>query len=146
MELFNIDGKLIFKDESQTTKETTINALKNKADLSEADLSRANLSGAYLSGADLSRAYLSGADLSRAYLSIFSKWNISYSIDEYGCINVRIGCKEKTIKYWDFFFSDKDNTEFETERNSKEWNTIKNHYLAIRLFLQLEGKIKDDTK
>jgi len=44
------------------------------ADLSGADLSRANLSGAdlsraYLSGADLSRADLSGANLSRAYLS-----------------------------------------------------------------------------
>ena len=49
-------------------------AIKERANLSRADLSRAylngaNLSRAYLSGANLSRAYLSGADLSRADLS-----------------------------------------------------------------------------
>ena len=44
-------------------------AVKNRADLSGANLSRADLSGAYLSRADLSGANLSGADLSGANLS-----------------------------------------------------------------------------
>jgi len=44
-------------------------ALKNKVDLSRADLSGADLSEADLSGADLIRANLSGADFSRADLS-----------------------------------------------------------------------------
>ena len=44
-------------------------AIKNKVNLSGANLSDADLSRAYLSGADLSRADLSGAHLSRADLS-----------------------------------------------------------------------------
>ena len=44
-------------------------AYLSEANLSRAYLSEANLSGAYLSGANLSRANLSRADLSGAYLS-----------------------------------------------------------------------------
>jgi hypothetical protein len=70
---------IIFEDDKQTTRETVINALSSRAnlsganlsgaDLSGADLSRANLSGANLSGANLSGADLSGANLSGANLS-----------------------------------------------------------------------------
>ena len=58
-----------FTSENATIKDALLDAIKNKADLSRADLSGADLSRAYLSGAYLSGAYLSGADLSRAYLS-----------------------------------------------------------------------------
>jgi len=63
-------GSVIFEYESENNeiKTTVKEAVKSRADLSGADLSRANLSGADLSGANLYRADLSGADLSGAYL------------------------------------------------------------------------------
>ena len=68
-------GETIYtSNTAKTMKDCVVEAVKNKADLSEAylsgaDLSRANLSGANLSGAYLSGACLSGACLSRACLS-----------------------------------------------------------------------------
>ena len=71
--------QVIFSDESGTIKEALLNAIKEGANLSEADLSWVDLSGADLSGtnlswvnlseANLSRVNLSGADLSRVNLS-----------------------------------------------------------------------------
>ena len=78
-------GDILFEyeKENNTIKDTLLEAIKNGADLSGADLrgadlseaylSEANLRGAYLSeanlrGADLSEANLRGADLSEAYL------------------------------------------------------------------------------
>jgi len=68
------NAKVIFAIEAKSLKIGVELAVRSRADLYGADLSRAYLSGAYLSGADLSRAnlsgaYLSGADLSRANLS-----------------------------------------------------------------------------
>ena len=69
-------GSILFEyeKENNTVKDTVEEAIKQGANLSEANLSEANLSGADLSeadlsGADLSRANLSGADLSEADLS-----------------------------------------------------------------------------
>jgi uncharacterized protein YjbI with pentapeptide repeats len=62
-------GDIIFESEKTTYREAVEEAVKLKANLSEADLYRANLSEANLSGADLSEANLSGADLSEASLS-----------------------------------------------------------------------------
>jgi hypothetical protein len=54
---------------SQQVRWAIAEAVKNDANLSDADLSGAYLSDAYLSDADLSGAYLRGADLSDADLS-----------------------------------------------------------------------------
>ena len=62
-------SKSIFETDAESLEFAVIAALKAKADLSGADLSRANLIEADLNGADLSRANLSGADLSGADLS-----------------------------------------------------------------------------
>jgi hypothetical protein len=69
-------GDLLFEYEKQnnTIKDTVLEAISQKLNLSGADLSKANLkwanlSGANLSGADLSKANLSGANLSGANLS-----------------------------------------------------------------------------
>ena len=69
-------GSVLFEHEkdNNTIKDTLLEALRLRAylrgaDLSRADLSGADLRGAYLSGADLRGAYLSGADLSGADLS-----------------------------------------------------------------------------
>ena len=62
-------SKSIFETDAESLEFAVIAALKAKADLSGADLSRANLIEADLNGADLSRADLSGADLSWADLS-----------------------------------------------------------------------------
>jgi hypothetical protein len=79
MEIKNIYDAVIFVSAALTIKDTLIEAIKAKTNLSSAYLRGANLSGAdlrsaNLSGADLRSAYLSsanlsGADLSGAYLS-----------------------------------------------------------------------------
>ena len=67
-------GKVRFTYEADTLKEVLVEAVKQKADLSDADLSGADLSGANLSGANLyganlRRTNLYGANLSGANLS-----------------------------------------------------------------------------
>ena len=63
-------GSLLFEWESEnnTIKETVFEALKTRANLSDANLFGANLSDADLFGADLSRANLFGANLYDANL------------------------------------------------------------------------------
>ena len=130
-------GKVIFEYESENNsiKETLLEAIKSGADLSGADLRRANLSGADLrradlSGADLRRANLSGAENKEtAYLPIFCKWT--------PCIignRIRIGCKEKTIQEWDYFFAS--NETFETSRDSEDFKQIEAVYLAYKAYFQ----------
>ena len=76
IQILSIYGGVLFEfeKENNTQRETILEAVNSRANLSGANLSRANLSGANLSGANLSVANLSGAnlygaDLSRANLS-----------------------------------------------------------------------------
>ena len=124
------------------------------ANLSSADLSHANLSSVDLSFVDLRSSNLSSADLTYAnlrhtnlkyanlssanllsaknkdlcFLPICCKWNI--------CIigeKIKIGCEEKTITEWDFWFAS--DNELETKRNSEEFKQIEAMYLAYRAYL-----------
>ena len=125
-----------------------IDADLRRANLSDADLSGADLSGADLSGADLRRAdlrradlidadlsgaNLRGADLSgaenieTAYLPIFCKWTPSIIGNK-----IKIGCKEKTIEEWDYFFSS--NETFETSRDTEQFKQIEAVYLAYKAY------------
>ena len=63
-------GKVLFEYEKEdnTVKDTLIEAVKDGADLRDADLGGAYLGGANLRGAYLRGAYLGGADLGGAYL------------------------------------------------------------------------------
>ena len=63
-----ISNEIIFEDNSNTIKDSVINAVAKGADLRDADLREADLSYAYLGGADLRGADLSYADLSDADL------------------------------------------------------------------------------
>ncbi len=71
IEIKSVFGKVLFtyENETATIKDAVNQAVKEKANLSYADLSGADLSGADLSYADLSGADLSYADLSGANLS-----------------------------------------------------------------------------
>jgi uncharacterized protein YjbI with pentapeptide repeats len=64
-----ITGSVLFSFECETIKECVVEAIKNDANLSYADLRGADLSGANLRGANLSYANLSYADLRGADLS-----------------------------------------------------------------------------
>ena len=66
IQIKSIIGETLFEleKENNTVRDTVVEAVKSRA-----NLSRADLSGAYLFGANLSRADLSGAKLSRANLS-----------------------------------------------------------------------------
>jgi hypothetical protein len=67
--LNRFNSHIVFSFEAPTRKLVVEAAIREKADLSGANLSNAHLSGANLSNAHLSGADLSGADLSGAYLS-----------------------------------------------------------------------------
>ena len=103
------------------------------ADLQGANLQGANLQGADLQGADLQGANLQGADLRGADLRgadlpIFCKW--SHSIKD-GLI--RIGCETKSISDWDAFFDSAE--QFDTPRDTPEFEQIRAVYLAYRAYL-----------
>lgn len=101
-----------------------------------------------LRGVNLTGANLEGVDLTDATLSVFSKWNVSYKLNsksfETSDLNeviIIIGCKEKTIQEWDYWFnSDK---EFETRRDTKEFKQIQGNYIAVREFLKFMVKGED---
>jgi len=69
-----LTSKIIYETEAETLKEAVEKAVKEKINLSNADLSEADLSNANLSDADLSKANLSNADLSEADLSNADLW------------------------------------------------------------------------
>jgi len=141
IEIKSIFGNVIFEftKENNTFRDTVLEAVKQKADLSSADLSSANLSYANLSSADLSYADLSYADLSSANLRsakkegskfpIYCKWDVTYSSDY---LNVNIGCKTMTIKEWDKFFKSKE--EFSTPRSHADFKLIEANYQAVKSF------------
>ena len=106
------------------------------ADLSYADLSDADLSGANLSGANLSGANLSGAKNKKtAFFPIYSKWTITFHGGK-----IKIGCKEKTIRKWDVWFSGTE--EFETKRGTEDFKRIQAHYEACKAYYKfMNGKI-----
>ena len=60
MEIKNLNGDVIYKDDSASLRETILNAYKSGADLTGADLTGADLTGADLTGAYLTGAYLGG--------------------------------------------------------------------------------------
>ena len=158
-------GNIIFTfiSENATIKEALLEAIKNKSNLSRADLLGANLSGADLSGADLSGANLSGADLlganlsranlsgadllganlSGAYLSVadlsgadfqpFCKW-ITSIVDN----KIKIGCKIKSINDWDIFFNS--DLEYETKRNSEEFKKIQAVFESYKTYINFLNK------
>jgi len=68
IEIKSIFGGVLFEFDGDSLKDAVVNAVKEKINLSGANLSGANLSGANLYGADLSGANLSGANLSGANL------------------------------------------------------------------------------
>ena len=134
-------GKILFEleKEDNSIKQTVIEAVKSRAyllgadlsraNLSRADLSVANLSGADLSGADLSGAYLSGAYLSGANLSgVKIKKAIVFTglyayvvipiISEDGKQYVKMGCYLRTVEDWDNDFWN-NNSEFPNDGSVK---------------------------
>ena len=152
-----------YEKENNTIKDTVIEAVKNganlvcanlyganlvQANLDGANLYRANLSGANLDGANLYGANLYGANLDGAnlvranlvranlngannmetsILPMFCKWSHGIKGDK-----IKIGCKLKTIEEWDLFFNSTE--EYDTPRNTKEFNQIKALYNAVKAY------------
>ena len=128
IEIKSILGLVLFEfeKESNTTKDTLVEAVMQGAylrgaDLQGADLRGSDLRGAYLQGADLWGAYLQGADLQGAYLRGAHLWGAVYGdikikkvvvfsglyhyvvmaiIAEDGTKYVRMGCFFRTLEEW----------------------------------------------
>lgn len=108
-------GETIFECGCRTLKKCLVEAVKNKVNLSYADLSNANLRGADLSNADLRGAKLWGANLSNADLSNANLWGekitkcpiyINAGLHWQVWITdkrIKIGCQIHTTKAWENF-------------------------------------------
>lgn len=64
------------------------------------------------------------------YMSL--TWRMFWDIEM--CL-VTIGCKTKSIKDWDEFFSDKCTSIYSTNRNTRKWKKIKRKYEFLRTYL-----------
>ena len=133
IEIKSVSGKVLFEleKENNTIKETLEQAIKENANLYNANLKYANLENANLRNANLENANLRNANLENAILPIFCKW--SYGIK--GDLIV-IGCKQKTIEEWDIWFNS--NEEYSTSRNTDDfkqieavYNSLKSYYLTL---------------
>ena len=60
------------------------------------------------------------------------KWRIYYDVENK---IIEIGCKRMTIKEWDKWFRSK--KEFETKRNTKEFELIRKNYLLAKYAIKL---------
>ena len=116
IKIMSIFGKLLFEYECEenSIKKTVEQAVKEKADLSFADLRSADLSFA--------------KNKEIAFLPMFCKWSVSIIGDK-----IKIGCKEITIENWDLFFESSE--EFDTKRNTEEFKQIQAMYLAYKAYL-----------
>ena len=98
--IHKITGKILFKSKKATMKETVIEAVKKKSDLSEANLWGADLSGAYLRGAHLRLANLWGAYLLGANLREADLWGAKIMEGEERSVLIAIGItiQKKEVK------------------------------------------------
>ena len=99
----------------------------------DSDGEMADLQGVNLQNADLLKANLLKANFQKAILPIFSRWYVSSILIDDKHI-VKIGCKQKSIDEWDYFFNNSDEV-FETERDTEEFKRIHSHYLAMKAYL-----------
>jgi hypothetical protein len=88
------DNSVIFEGNFDTILQAVLAALKDKKDLSRANLSEANLSGANLSEANLSGTNLSRANLSETNLS---EANLDYSVLHFSCKTLSTKFDQKHI-------------------------------------------------
>jgi hypothetical protein len=127
------------------------------ADLSHANLSganfdssrliystlyEANFRGANLVATNLIRTNFQNTKLTNAFIPIFSKRNLTFcsknqkaTIENISLsdIQIKIGCKEKSIPEWDAWFSGSE--EYEIKRGTFEFRQIEAHYKAYRAYL-----------
>jgi hypothetical protein len=107
-------GKILseYSKENNTLKDTVIEAVK----------SGANLDGANLDGAK---------NIEKAIkVPMHCKWSLGFNGDK-----ISIGCKTKTIKEWDDFFSSDE--VYETPRDSKEFAQIQACYEAHKSYYSI---------
>ena len=150
IQIKSVFGKVLFEleKENNTIKETLEQAIKENANLYNANLRGANLEDSNLYNANLECANLEGANLEdsnlecanlrsanlegaknkeTAILPIFCKWSYGIKGDL-----IIIGCKQKTIEEWDIWFNS--NEEYSTSRGTDEFKQIEAIYNALKSY------------
>ena len=126
IEIRNIYGSLHFEfeKENNTVKDTLVEAVKNKTDLTDAYLTGAYLTGADLTGADLRGADLRGADgesikiKTAAVFTGLYKYVVIPFISEDDIKYVKMGCFTRKLSDWESDFWNNDN-EFPNDGSEK---------------------------
>lgn len=72
-------------------------------------------------------------------ITFLNVWDISYTVRN-GEVYVKIGCQEKTILEWDYFFSFLCFDHYQHRRTSPEFKLIKANYKAMRAYIKEMGK------
>ena len=104
----SVFGKVLFalEKENNTIKDTIEEAVRNNANLYNANLENAK-------------------NKETAILPIFCKWSYGIKGDL-----IKIGCVEKTIEQWDLWFDSEE--EYSTSRNTKDFKQIQAVYNALK--------------
>ena len=139
----NLDGANLYGANlvrANLVRANLVRANLDGANLDGANLVRANLDGANLYGANLVRANLDGANnIETSTLPMFCKWSHGIKGNK-----IKIGCKLKTIKEWDLFFNS--TKEYNTPRNTKEFNQIQAVYNAIKAYCLTLNSFNNESK
>ena len=109
-------GSLLFEfaKENNTVKDTVIEAVKNKADLTGADLTGADLTGADLTGADHESIKIKKASV---FTGLYDYFVIPF-ISEDGVKYVKMGCFTRKLSDWETDFWN-NNNEFPNDGSEK---------------------------
>ena len=160
IQIKSIFGKVLFEleKENNTIKETLEQAVKENANLYNANLEYANLYNANLEYANLYNANLEDANLEYANLgnanlrnanleyANLEDANLEYAKNKENAILpifckwsygikgdlIIIGCKQKTIEEWDIWFNS--NEEYSTSRGTDEFKQIEAIYNALKSY------------
>ena len=112
IQIKSIFGKVLFEfeKENNTIKDTVEEAIKNKVNLSYANLRDADLRDAI--------------NIDESNMPMFSKWSFSIQGNK-----LNIGCKTKTFEEWSYWFENSSET-YETPRDSEEFKRIRAMFYA----------------
>lgn len=146
LEIEYVDLSLLNLTGLNSNKSNFINCVFNNSNLAYSDFKSNDLSYTSFANANLTRCTFEDTIVDHTQFPLFSKHNITYYSNTYNeakfedmnlsDIVIMIGCKHKTIKEWDYFFSNECSEEYETKRDTKEFKRIKAHYKAFKIYLE----------
>lgn len=116
------------------------------ANLEKVIFNKCNLEGVDFTNAFFEDTKMTNCLINKAQFPLFSEYSLSWYIEGKDTdtfeditldkIRIRIGCKHKTIKQWDYYFSNECLTTYYIKRDTIEFKRVKAHYKAFKVYLE----------